>query len=313
MSPPLLFAHVSWMPNYLGVPGEPMFSTHGYVIENKIGHERWNYRSENDLLFGYVPIRGKELREAPGEIRIENLGASRHDKTIEGVTVVWFANSPSNARQAYIVGWYRDATVFREAQFRDNREFRMSCRKSDATLLAENVRNFPIPHVRSLRGREIGYGYGQSSVWYATNAPDSFLQSVNDYINAIDEYAERGPDLKICQVGDAIDDLDDTGNAAPEKRRGTSTFFVRDPEVRRQVIARANGQCEFCGELGFERIDGSHFIEAHHIIHLAKQGPDTLDNVIALCPNHHREAHFGKDGESFEVKLKAQLRAVRGK
>jgi 5-methylcytosine-specific restriction protein A len=46
--------------------------------------------------------------------------------------------------------------------------------------------------------------------------------------------------------------------------------------------------------LGFLLPDGSHYLEAHHIITLAKQGPDTVDNVIALCPSDHREAHYGK-------------------
>jgi 5-methylcytosine-specific restriction enzyme A len=26
---------------------------------------------------------------------------------------------------------------------------------------------------------------------------------------------------------------------------------------------------------------------------LASGGADEIENVIALCPNHHREAHFG--------------------
>ena len=113
-------------------------------------------------------------------------------------------------------------------------------------------------------------------------------------------------------VADAINDLDDVGSETTEKRKGTSTFYVRDPEVRRQVIARAKGHCEFCDALGFERSNGSHFVEAHHIIHLSKQGPDTLENVIALCPNHHREAHFGTHSKALEDKLKAKLLIIRG-
>jgi 5-methylcytosine-specific restriction enzyme A len=32
--------------------------------------------------------------------------------------------------------------------------------------------------------------------------------------------------------------------------------------------------------------------------HLADGGPDHISNVIALCPNHHREAHFGTQRET---------------
>jgi 5-methylcytosine-specific restriction protein A len=45
---------------------------------------------------------------------------------------------------------------------------------------------------------------------------------------------------------------------------------------------------------------------------LANQGPDTLENVIALCPNHHREAHFGIDRVHLEKKLTAKLAEIRG-
>jgi hypothetical protein len=37
--------------------------------------------------------------------------------------------------------------------------------------------------------------------------------------------------------------------------------------------------CEICG---FNR-----FIEAAHIIPVAKEGPNTFDNLLALCANHH--------------------------
>lgn len=312
MSARYLFAHVSWMPRYVGTPDDWIFSTHGYVVANKTGHERWNFRPENGRFLGYVPLRGKGDGETPGEILIEQLGASRRDSTIDGITVIWFANAPRSPKDAYIVGWYRNATVFREAQFRGKREFRMSCRIEDATLLDESDRTFSIPHVRSRASQALGYGYGQSSVWYARNAPNIFLEDVTRYIDAIDRLTERGPDRKVVQVMDAINDLDDAGREPPEKRQGMSSFYVRDPEVRRQVVERANGRCEYCDALGFKRSDGSHFVEAHHIIHLSKQGPDTLDNVIALCPNHHREAHFGADGEAFEAKLKAKLRTIRG-
>jgi 5-methylcytosine-specific restriction protein A len=46
--------------------------------------------------------------------------------------------------------------------------------------------------------------------------------------------------------------------------------------------------------------NGRYYLEAHHIIALSGAGRDTVDNVIALCPEHHREAHYGADAESLE-------------
>ena len=89
-----------------------------------------------------------------------------------------------------------------------------------------------------------------------------------------------------------------------EKRRDAKgQVFERSPQVRNYVLARAEGECEWCGAKGFETRAGSVYLETHHIQPLSENGSDTVSNVIALCPNHHREAHFGKDAESLKKEL----------
>lgn len=78
-----------------------------------------------------------------------------------------------------------------------------------------------------------------------------------------------------------------------QRKEVTSAVFVRDPNVRKQALLRAEGHCEYCGIEGFMMSNGSVYLETHHIISLAENGPDTILNVIALCPNHHRQAHYG--------------------
>lgn len=86
-----------------------------------------------------------------------------------------------------------------------------------------------------------------------------------------------------------------------------STVFKRDKNVRNYVLKRAMGRCEYCGELGFELKGGRHYLETHHIISLASEGSDTIANVIALCANHHRQAHFGSNAEALEKEFIAIL------
>ncbi|UBM61354.1 HNH endonuclease [Candidatus Sulfidibacterium hydrothermale] len=81
------------------------------------------------------------------------------------------------------------------------------------------------------------------------------------------------------------------------KRKIVSQFvFQRNPYVVAEVLERANGICEKCGKRApfLKDIDGSPFLEVHHIIPLAEGGNDTIENAIALCPNCHRHAHYGK-------------------
>lgn len=311
----LLFAHISWMPEYAGKSTETIFSTHGWVVEHNEAGERSNFKAVNGQAYGYVPVVQKPNGGDPGEIRIDRLGTQKSDDFVDGVTVIWFANKPIESKKAYVVGWYRNARVFRKSRSGGPYGYRISCKYGDATLVPEKQRIVRIPHKRSVEGRELGFGYGQSSIWYADDATDEFIQSIFDYIESFEKLVANGYVSEVTQIGDAIDDLDqpDIGNPNPNRSSFSSSFIVRDDRVRKLVLKRAQGRCEHCGEIGFKRSNGSHFIEAHHIISLAKQGPDTLDNVIGLCPNHHREAHFGENWEQLEAQFKEKLAKLRGK
>lgn len=92
------------------------------------------------------------------------------------------------------------------------------------------------------------------------------------------------------------------GNPLPDRAESTGFRVIRDSSVRDHVIRKANGKCEYCGKQGFQLKAGSFYLEAHHVISLAKSGRDTVDNVIALCADHHREAHFGANAEDLEIR-----------
>lgn len=102
-----------------------------------------------------------------------------------------------------------------------------------------------------------------------------------------------------------LDTINDLGTDEPPVVTSTGRHYLRDPKVRSAVIQRAGGACEFCGELGFKRADGSRYLECHHIIALSNDGQDRVTNVIALCPGHHREAHFGEHSAEMEERMVA--------
>ncbi|MGH7950580.1 MAG: HNH endonuclease [Limisphaerales bacterium] len=81
----------------------------------------------------------------------------------------------------------------------------------------------------------------------------------------------------------------------PERVQIVSLGFRRNADVIVAVLKRANGICERCKKNApFNRkSDGTPFLEVHHRKTLAEGGEDTVENAIALCPNCHREAHYG--------------------
>ena len=89
-----------------------------------------------------------------------------------------------------------------------------------------------------------------------------------------------------------------------------TTTFIRRPEVRRYALLRAKGRCEYCDQEGFHMLNGKVYLETHHVIPLHENGQDTPRNVVALCPNHHREAHHGKNRSTIRDLLLGKLAAM---
>lgn len=81
----------------------------------------------------------------------------------------------------------------------------------------------------------------------------------------------------------------------PSRVEVLTTVFWRNPDVIAEVLLRAAGVCEICGNPApFNRkSDGTPYLEVHHRITLASGGEDTVDNAVATCPNCHRREHYG--------------------
>lgn len=84
------------------------------------------------------------------------------------------------------------------------------------------------------------------------------------------------------------------GIKEPGKTHSQVTDFDRDPKVKAWVLKEAAGKCECCGsDAPFTTAEGGPFLEVHHLRRLADGGSDTVENTVALCPNCHREMHYG--------------------
>lgn len=86
--------------------------------------------------------------------------------------------------------------------------------------------------------------------------------------------------------------------AAPKMPRVvtvTAKVYVRNPDVIVEVLARAAGVCECCGKPApFARSSGgTPYLEVHHKVPLGADGEDTVENAVAVCPNCHRNEHYG--------------------
>lgn len=88
-----------------------------------------------------------------------------------------------------------------------------------------------------------------------------------------------------------------------ERKEVTTHVYDRREDVRRSVLMRAGGRCEWCGGAGFKTVNGLIYLETHHVVPLSEGGTDSANNVVAVCPNHHREAHYGETRKQMRTQL----------
>lgn len=89
----------------------------------------------------------------------------------------------------------------------------------------------------------------------------------------------------------------------PERRPTLIQRIVRDTAAARAVKAMYDHRCQVCSER-LETAAGA-YAEAAHIRPLGAphHGPDTADNLLCLCPNHHVLFDFGAFGIGDDLQL----------
>lgn len=112
--------------------------------------------------------------------------------------------------------------------------------------------------------------------------------SENKFYNEVQEVRKIGREKRQKVLAERTD-------TKPKEHEVTRTEYMRSPYVVVEVLDRAKGICEKCNSKApfIRASDGTPYLEVHHKIQLCYGGEDTVENAIAVCPNCHRELHFG--------------------
>ena len=68
--------------------------------------------------------------------------------------------------------------------------------------------------------------------------------------------------------------------------------YKRDNRAIALIKLLRNNECQICGKY-IRKKDGTKYIEASHIKAKSDKGNETLENILLLCPNHHKEFDLG--------------------
>lgn len=107
------------------------------------------------------------------------------------------------------------------------------------------------------------------------------------------EQSELEKHFKTTKTKEEI--LQDLKNLKPTDSEETTVnhkVYKRDNKTIAQIKILRDFKCQICGTTIIKK-DGSQYVEAAHIKAKFQKGRETLDNIILLCPNHHKEFDLG--------------------
>jgi putative restriction endonuclease len=98
---------------------------------------------------------------------------------------------------------------------------------------------------------------------------------------------------KTKTKADILNDLKNVKENEPVEIIVNRKTYKRDNKTIAQLKIYRDFKCQICGHSIIKK-DGSKYIEAAHIKPKHQKGSETPDNIILLCPNHHKEFDFGE-------------------
>lgn len=153
-------------------------------------------------------------------------------------------------------------------------------------------------------------GSNQDSTISTLNHTDSTASDNNAQSTSIsggdDELPVASPELRRLRQAAEADATETPVTGSTSTSSGGQ--YHRSQKIRDYALTRANGHCEACGAAApFSKPTGEPFLEVHHVNELGDGGADRPELVVAVCPNCHREIHYGKDGDRLNETLREKL------
>ena len=122
--------------------------------------------------------------------------------------------------------------------------------------------------------------------YYFDNVLPEFLS-----VDKIEE--EELTKIFLNKQSEVINDLKNYTPEDPKQIVINHKTYKRDNKIIAQLKIYRNFQCQIC-KLQIKKADGSFYIEAAHIEPKNKKGTESPENILILCPNHHKEFDYGK-------------------
>lgn len=286
----ILFCNIAYMKYYSGITSTDKPVNGGKYIKNTgDGFEKYNFLQIQDKMYGFVETKHTDKKS--NELHIEKIDGQYENKDyIDNVVVVFCARDID--KETVIIGWYENATVYRNyiELARDNERwcYNISTDSIHAYLIPPNHRGFIVPRVK----KSGDVGFGQSNIWYAKEDKDKdFREEVLKYLKEmrVSINKEVNDDIDYCNELEKIENLKETEKQILARARIGQGYF-RDKLIQR------DGCCVICGLMNKNLLYASH-IKPWSVCEDSNEKLDS-NNGLLLCAMH--DALFDKGIITFD-------------
>ncbi|MCR5609030.1 MAG: HNH endonuclease [Lachnospiraceae bacterium] len=244
----IIYCNIGEMQEYNGNDKEKPIGG-GEYNTTEVGHEVNNFTKSKDKFYGYV-------RTSSETIAVENhfTCLSYDKKYAEHVLVVWVVDKKR------IVGWYKDAIVYREYMKLDT-ETASNRVYNDYNIVAEDVMLLPENDRIDMK-----YKFGRNNIWYGNEEKNKetirFIEKYEAEVEIINSSEIKGEEKEVLI-----------------KQR------INQSRFRQGLLNKYKCKCALCG-MSLEAT-----LIASHIKPWSKSDSCEkvdIENGLLLCPNHDK-------------------------
>ena len=199
---PIIFIRIADMKYYKGITKFDTPENGGaYVKETGFAHECNNFApviqdgEDYEKCIGFFRMLGGNGAHQLHIEKIPGCELLSKSEQCEGVTVV-FVSKANNSKTMRVVGFYKDAIVYRYPhcmyfENEDEQEYMFEAKKENCVVLPKTTRHgdsrWYVPNSSSKNNK---FGFGRANVWYAggKGASKDEIEYVEKMIQSIEEY-----------------------------------------------------------------------------------------------------------------------------
>lgn len=204
----LLFCNIAWLDYYKGIYQDIDMPIGGgdYVKQTGDAHEKYNFEAveiagdTERYCLGFVETKATKSKRNQLQIeKIKGCELYNDQDYVDDVLVIFCAKHPAH-NFITVVGWYKNATVYRyyqQMEFPSNipddnylyiQDYNVIARANDCVLLPRRERSLYNKWSVPRKTSGAAFGFGQANIWFATDENELLHNFLDKLKNQIDEY-----------------------------------------------------------------------------------------------------------------------------